>query len=188
MAVGSFAWGALADTVGTPAALSAAALLLVLVGASVALLPLLPGTGTVDRSTRLAWATPMLQFDPDPTDGPVLITVSYTVRPASLDAFRTAMRGTGASRRRTGAFRWRLYRSGEEQDVQLEAFLVPSWSEYERQQTQRLTGRDREIQAEALAATEGPPVYHHYFPNPVGKHESAAPVPSAAAAQRHDRR
>jgi len=54
--------------------------------------------------------------------------------------------------------RWvrrRLYRSGEDQDVMLESFIVPSWGEYRPQQTQRLTGRDREFQAEALEYSEG---------------------------------
>ena len=168
MAVGSVLWGALASAVGTPIALTASALLLVLVAASVLRLPLLPGTGVVDRSARLAWASPTLLFEPTPSDGPVLITVSYTVREASRQEFQEAMTALGASRRRTGAFRWRLFRSGEEEDVRLETFLLPSWSEYQRQQTQRSTGRDREIEARALAACEGAPRWHHYFPGEAG--------------------
>ena len=137
--------------------------MLALVAVSVLRLPLLPGTGVIDRSARLAWASPTLLFEPAPTDGPVLITVSYTVRAASRQEFQQAMTALGASRRRTGAFRWRLYRSGEEEDVWFETFLLPSWSEYQRQQTQRSTGRDREIEARALAACEGTPRWHHYF-------------------------
>ena len=41
---------------------------------------------------------------------------------------------------------------------------MPSWGEFRRQQTQRLTGRDRAFIADALAHAEGDPTEHHYFP------------------------
>lgn len=165
MAVGSFGWGALAGGVGTATSLAVAAALLVVVAASVMWLPLLPGTGTVDRTVSLSWPTPTLVLDPQPTDGPVLVQITYTVRPDDIDAFRESMRSVEGSRRRTGGYRWTLLRSGEE-DLLLESFMVPSWGEYRRQQTQRLTGRDREIQATALAHTDGEPREKHYFPEP----------------------
>jgi hypothetical protein len=68
------------------------------------------------------------------------------------------------SRLRTGATRWRLYRSGERPDSLLEVFVVPSWAEYRRQQTQRLTGRDREYRAAAIEFSETVPTEEHYFP------------------------
>lgn len=166
MAVGSFGWGALAGAVGTATSLAVAAALLVVIAASVMWLPLLPGTSTVDRTVSMSWPTPTLVLDPQPTDGPVLVQITYTVRPDSIDAFRESMRLVESSRRRTGGYRWTLLRSGEEQDLLLESFMVPSWGEYRRQQTQRLTGRDREIQATARAHTEGEPREVHYFPEP----------------------
>lgn len=166
MAVGSFGWGALAGGVGTATSLAVAAALLVVVAASVMWLPLLPGTGTVDRAVSLSWPTPTLVLDPQPTDGPVLVQITYTVRPDDIDAFRESMRSVEGSRRRTGGYRWTLLRSGEDEDLLLESFMVPSWGEYRRQQTQRLTGRDREIQAAALAHTDGAPREKHYFPEP----------------------
>ncbi|MDY0985024.1 MFS transporter [Microbacterium sp. CFBP9023] len=166
MAVGSFGWGALAGAVGTATSLAVAAALLVVIAASVMWLPLLPGTSTVDRTVSMSWPTPTLVLDPQPTDGPVLVQITYTVRPDSIDAFRESMRLVESSRRRTGGYRWTLLRSGEEQDLLLESFMVPSWGEYRRQQTQRLTGRDREIQATARAHTEGEPTEVHYFPEP----------------------
>lgn len=166
MAVGSFGWGALAGGVGTATSLAVAAVLLVVVAASVMWLPLLPGTGTVDRTVSLSWPTPTLLLEPQPTDGPVLVQIAYTVRPDDIDAFRESMRLVESSRRRTGGYRWTLLRSGEEEDLLLESFMVPSWGEYRRQQTQRLTRRDREIQATALAHTDGEPREKHYFPEP----------------------
>lgn len=166
MAVGSFGWGALAGGVGTATSLAVAAALLVVVAASVMWLPLLPGTGTVDRTVSLSWPTPTLVLEPQPTDGPVLVQIAYTVRPDDIDAFRESMRLVESSRRRTGGYRWTLLRSGEEEDLLLESFMVPSWGEYRRQQTQRLTGRDREIQATALAHSDAEPREKHYFPEP----------------------
>ena len=103
MAIGSIGWGVIAQLLGTGIALAASAALLILVAFSVKLLPLLPGTGTVDRTITSSWATPTLVFEPDPTDGPVLVTISYTVPPAELTAFLAAMRGVEKSRRRTPA-------------------------------------------------------------------------------------
>lgn len=148
---------------GTPGALATSAAVLLLTAGSVIPLPLLKGTGTIDRSISTAWATPTLVFEPDPTDGPVLVQVTYTVRGDSLGPFRDAMTRVEGSRRRTGGSRWGLYRSGEDQDLMLESFVVPSWGEYRRQETQRLTGRDREIRADALAHVEGDPIERHYI-------------------------
>jgi len=164
MAIGSILWGLAAQALGTTVSLAASAALLLLVAASTAVLPLLPGTGTVDRTISSCWPTPTLVFEPEPTDGPVLVTVTYTVRPALLSQFQAAMRPVASSRRRTGGYRWQLYRSGEDQDVMLESFIVPSWGEHRRQETQRLTGRDREIRADALMCSEGDASERHYFP------------------------
>jgi hypothetical protein len=46
----------------------------------------------------------------------------------------------------------------------LESFVVPSWAEYRRQQTQRFTGRDREMRDAVFALSEGQPTEVHYFP------------------------
>ena len=88
------------------------------------------------------------------------------VMPENIDAFRDAMRFVESSRRRTGGYRWSLLRSGEVEDLLLESFMVPSWGEYRRQQTQRLTGRDREIRTAAHGYADGEPREDHYFPEP----------------------
>ena len=46
----------------------------------------------------------------------------------------------------------------------LECFVVPSWAEYRRQQTQRLTGRDREMRDAVVGLSDGKPSQVHYFP------------------------
>ena len=164
MAVGSYLWGAVAQRIGTPDALATTAGLLLLVAASVPLLPLHADTGRIDRTVDLSWPTPTLVFEPRPTDGPVTIMVTYRVAVAHRADFEAAMKDLGRSRRRTGATRWRLYQSGEDARTMLESFVVPSWAEYRRQQTQRLTGRDREFRDAVVALSEGKPTDAHYFP------------------------
>jgi MFS family permease len=164
MAIGSYVWGAVAQLIGTPLALAITAGLLLLVAASVPLLPLHPSTGRIDRTVDLAWPTPTLVFEPDPTDGPVTIMISYEVAPSKLAEFETAMKSLESSRRRTGASRWRLLRSGEDARGMLETFVVPSWGEYRRQQTERFTGRDREMREIVVALSHGKPIETHYFP------------------------
>ena len=163
MAVGSFGFGLLAQAAGTATALVVAAVLLLLVAVSVRFLPLLPGTATIDRSIANSWPEPMLVFEPDPTDGPVLVEISYRVAETDRAAFEAAIRQVRSSRRRTGGYRWRLYRSGEDPDIMLESFVVPSWGEFVRQRTQRFTGRDRELWEAARAHTQGEPVERHWF-------------------------
>jgi MFS family permease len=164
MAVGSYVWGAIADRIGTPGTLAITAGLLVIVAASVPLLPLHEATGRIDRTVDLSWPTPTLVFEPQSTDGPVTIMITYRVAPKNRADFEAAMKDLGSSRRRTGATRWRLYESGEDASMMLESFVVPSWAEHRRQQTQRFTGRDREIWDAVAALSDGTPTEKHYFP------------------------
>jgi hypothetical protein len=78
-AIGSFVWGLIASHFGVSASLTVAAVMLFATAASVAVLPLLPDTGTLDRSISTAWPTPTLVFEPDPDEGPILICISYRV-------------------------------------------------------------------------------------------------------------
>jgi MFS family permease len=164
MAIGSYLWGAVAQAIGTGLTLGITAAALLLVAASVVIAPLHANTGHIDRTIDLAWPTPTLVFEPAPTDGPVTIILTYTVLASNLLAFESAMKDVRDSRRRTGATGWRLLRSGEDASLIIETFSAPSWAEFRRQQTQRLTGRDREIRASARKLSEGEPTETHYFP------------------------
>jgi MFS family permease len=163
--IGAFVWGKIADAWNYQGALAVSAGLLLLTAASVPVLPLLPGTGTYDRTPALDWATPTLVFDPEPADGPVLVQATYQVPPENAAAFIEAMRAVERSRRRTGASRWRLYRDGAEPTRFIELFIVPSWGEHLRQHGERWTGADRDWRSAALALTDGtPPQVRHLFP------------------------
>ncbi len=163
--VASFVWGLTAQGIGASGCFLVAAGLLVLTAGSVALLPLLPETGTLDRTiAALRSGTPTLVFSPDPDDGPVTIAVTYQVKPHRVHEFLSAMAAVERSRRRTGASAWRLERSGEHEHTYREEFVVPSWHEYTRAAAERWTGFDRTNLDTAAALSERAPQQEHYFP------------------------
>ena len=162
-AVGSFLWGALSSAIGTSMTLVVAAGLLVLAAASVAILPLRAQTGELDRTIVHCAPEPQLVFDPAPLDGPVTVVVTYVVPKQDVTRFRDAMRPVEKSRRRTGATRWRLARSGEHPDQVIEEFTVPSWGEYRKQATDRWTRSDQDALEEALSFTGGGSTETHFF-------------------------
>jgi hypothetical protein len=70
----------------------------------------------------------------------------------------------GRSRSRTGGYRWRLYRSGEDPELVIEEFTVPSWAEFDRQHSTRWLASDHNALASALRCTvDGRADEHWYF-------------------------
>jgi Transmembrane secretion effector len=70
----------------------------------------------------------------------------------------------GRSRSRTGGYRWRLYRSGEDPQLVIEEFTVPSWAEFDRQHSTRWLASDNDALASALRCTvDGCAEEHWYF-------------------------
>jgi predicted MFS family arabinose efflux permease len=158
-AVGSFAWGELADTTSLTTALVSAAGLLV---AGVVTLPWLPlRDGRVDPSVSDGWPEPNLVMEPSPQDGPVLVQVDYTVGEENAARFVRAMSRVEDSRRRTGATTWGLYQDAARADRFIETFTLASWSEHLAQHHSRYTGVDREFEGDARALLAAPPQVTH---------------------------
>jgi MFS family permease len=152
-AIGSYMWGAIATRAGLDIALLWSAVVLGAVALSVAVLPLRPSTGKVNVEVSTAWPTPTLVFEPCPNDGPVLVAVRYRVQAENLEKFVKAMSAVRRSRLRTGGHSWRLYHSVEQPDSFLERFTVASWSEFERQRTERWLEYDTDGVATAIGYT-----------------------------------
>lgn len=155
-AIGALAWGIVATYVGLVAAFVAAAVLMVLGAASSVIWPLFD-TERVDRTTTVYWPEPELTMEPAPDGGPVLIAATFTVPPENTERFIEAMQRVQASRRRTGATRWNLYRDAADPQRFTEMFVVPSWEEHMRQHRDRLTGGDEDIDRAAGQLASGPP-------------------------------
>jgi MFS family permease/quinol monooxygenase YgiN len=155
-------WGLLAQRFGLAAAFLAAAALMLAGAVTLRRWPLRDTEG-LDRGPAMYWPEPHLDFEPEPDDGPVLVTVSYRVSPDHEARFLDAMEVVRRSRRRTGAFRWDLYRDGADRHHFVETFVVRSWAEHLRQHGERLTGADQEFEERAIALAEGPPEVQHLF-------------------------
>jgi hypothetical protein len=162
-AIGSYAWGAIATRAGLHIALLGSAVVLGVVALSVAVLPLRPCTGTVSVEVSAAWPSPTLVFDPCPDDGPVLVTVRYRVPTENHPHFVEAMSAVRKSRLRTGGHSWRLYHSVGQCDMFLERFTVASWTEFERQRTERWLDYDTDGVTTAIGYTVDRTRQHEYY-------------------------
>jgi hypothetical protein len=138
IAVGSAAWGLLANWELRTAHLVAAACL------AASLLAgrrwQLARTVGLDL-TAVPGQDPVVTLMPKPADGPVLVTLAYRVPGADMARFIASMRMAERHRRRTGAYQWGLFRDLGAPDRFVETFLVGSWVEHLRQH-QRHTAND----------------------------------------------
>ncbi len=162
-AIGSYVWGAFATRAGVDVALLGSAVGLGVVVLSVAVLPLRPSTGKLDVEVSTAWPTPTLMFEPCPEDGPVLVAVRYRVSAENLESFVSAMGNVRRSRLRTGGHSWRLYHSVGQPEMFLERFTVASWSEFERQRTERWLDYDSDGVTRAIGYTVDRARQHEYY-------------------------
>jgi hypothetical protein len=156
-------WGLVAQHFGISAALVSAGLLLLAGAATVVWWPTYDTAG-LDRRPAVYWPSPALLLDPEPTDGPVLVTTRHEVPEENATEFVRAMEAVGRSRRRTGAIGWDLYRDGANPRKFVEIFTVGSWDEHLRQHGGRLTGSDRKAEERARALPTGQPEIEHLFP------------------------
>jgi hypothetical protein len=145
VALGSAAWGALAQRAGISTALVCAGLGTVATIA-LALFAKLPDA-TSDLSPWNHWRMPVVieEVAPELERGPVLVTVEYVVAAQRRAEFVAAMHQYEPVRRRDGASRWGIFHDTEVANRYLEVFLVDSWAEHLRQH-ERLTQADRKLE------------------------------------------
>ena len=125
----------------------------------------------LDRNPAVYWPEPHLELDPELEDGPVLVTLTYTVPPENLARFVEAMVRVRRMKLRTGATSFAMYRDGADAARFVEVAQYPSWAEHLRQHGGRLTGSDREIERARTGVRRGP---------------AAGPAPPAARHRRDE--
>jgi MFS family permease len=159
-AAGSAGWGAVAEA-SLPLAFGIAAAFL---GAG------LIGTArwslsrheALDLRPSPVWPDPVVVLQPQPGQGPVLVTLEYLVAEERAEDFVRGMRRMERLRRRTGARRWNLFRDPARPDRYLETFFVDSWDEHLRQHS-RYTATDQEISEELGRLASEPLRVAHYI-------------------------
>ena len=159
VAVGSAFWGAVASWRLSGAYFIAAASLVVCL-----LLTLRWKLSSPDRlDVELASIDePVITLTPAPTDGPVLVTVRYEVPDETYDDFLREMRRVERQRRRTGAYRWGLFKDLADPQIVLETFVVQSWGEHMRQH-RRFTNTDLAVLGDARQHVLGGLEIGHYI-------------------------
>jgi MFS family permease len=163
VAGGSAAWGVVAThsdvhrTFALAGASTAACLLL----QPVLRLPSTP----VDLRAWNHWLRPTMFQEPDPDDGPVLVTVKYVIDPAKAHDFLHHIYRYERIRRRDGATQWGVFADTETPNVYVESFLVDSWAEHERQHD-RFTQADGEIERRVRSFALKPVEVKHYIHAP----------------------
>ena len=146
MALGSILWGQVANRIGIPAALTTAAIGMLL--AIVLTFRFKLGRHEMlDFTPTMDWPLPILAETPEP-DVPVLVTIRYRVQPDKRSEFVAAMQDVRKMRRRNGAYFWQLFHDSEEPTHFVETFMDESWMEHLRQH-ERASVADREIQRRA---------------------------------------
>ncbi len=163
MAIGGVLWGTVAQHAGLTVALLCAAAGLVAGLAAAPRYRLKPGAEP-DLRPSPHWPEPNVVIEPDPEDGPVLVTVEYRIEPEHARDFAAAMQAVRRQRLRDGAFRSGLFSDPSDPGRYIETFVVESWAEHMRQHD-RVTVNDRiaEDRARAFHNGDQPPVTSHYI-------------------------
>jgi MFS family permease len=121
----------------------------------------LPDT-KVDLSIWNHWVKPDMMEEPEPDDGPVLVTVKYVIDPAKAPEFLHQIHNYERIRRRDGAISWGIFVDTEAPNTYLESFQVDSWAEHERQHN-RFTQADGEVEKQVLSYAIKPVKVQHYI-------------------------
>jgi len=181
VALGSAAWGALAQREGISAALICAGVGTIAT-TLLALFAKLPDA-TSDLSPWNHWRMPVVikEVASELAGGPVLVTVEYVVAPQWRTEFVAAMHQYERIRRRDGASRWGIFHDTAVADRYLEIFLVDSWAEHLRQH-ERLTQADRKLEQRLNSYVLSEPSVRHLIYANNGDHgDGALPPPSFSA-------
>jgi predicted MFS family arabinose efflux permease len=142
-ALGAAAWGAIAVRAGVTKTLAAAGTLIA-VGTLLGVRIRLSSAEGLDVRAAHAPA-PYHPVSLAADDGPIQLSVEYTVSPEDLAAFRAAASQLRGARSRSGAMHWGLYSDVHDPTRQVEVFTMPSWAEHLRQ-------AGRETKADQLLA------------------------------------
>jgi quinol monooxygenase YgiN len=153
MALGSALWGGVAEHSSPALALTVASVGLAVTLPFARRFRLLSG-GEQDlspgRMTGLVGSTPQAVVEPEPEEGPVLVTVTFHIDPARTESFIAAAHELGRIRRRDGAVRWSLYRDPFDPARYMETYVIETWLERQRQ-IERFTMADRAVRDRVFA-------------------------------------
>ncbi len=182
-AVGSVLWGQVADWTDVRWAVVAAALF-----GLVALLA--TRRLTVNSASEIDFTPVSVRTLPEPAvpigpdEGPVMVTIEYTIDPTRASEFAAVMQHTRRARLRQGALSWGLFREAAHAGRYIEYFVDENWVEHQRRLA-RFTASDAELRAQRTAFHLGdePPMVRRYVADARGQVAAALAVEAARAAE-----
>ncbi len=151
IAAGSWLWGVVAASEGTPAALLAASIVMLACAALGRWLPL-SQADNLNLDPLRQWNEPDTAVPIEPRSGPVVITIEYIIRAEDILEFLAAMAERRRIRRRDGALNWRLLRDLADPRIWIERYETPTWLDYLRH-TNRMTQEDAVVPQRLRACT-----------------------------------
>lgn len=159
LALGSIAWGAVAEHFSTTVAMCCSAIGLAMTYPLVIRIHILKG--------KLPDLTPYQARRPapdvaDPSDGPVRISIDYRIPAANYPEFSHRIHLLEGVRLRGGAVRWGIYRDAADPEHLNETFIMESWLDYLRSR-ERMTAADQTLRERVWALHAGgePPHVTH---------------------------
>jgi Transmembrane secretion effector len=154
MAAGSWLWGVLAEAHGIQAAMSCAAMLL-LVCAVLGYWQPMRQSQVLNLDPWRPWQAPQTAVPVEPRTGPVVVTIEYRIAEEKVLEFLGAMAERRRMRKRDGARHWMLLRDLSDPEVWIERYNVPTWIDYIRHNN-RLTQEDAVIPTRLRGLHRGP--------------------------------
>jgi MFS family permease len=153
VALGSWAWGHVANTAGVSETL-------LLSGAVMLVSPLIgfwlrmPVVATPSDDAELL-ADPEVHLSITPRSGPVVLEIEYRVDQKRAREFHNLMQKVQLSRQRNGAYGWSIARDIADPELWTERYHCPTWLDYLRQRN-RPTQQERALTLSAQEFHTGP--------------------------------
>lgn len=168
MAIGSWAFGALAEAHGVSMALLATAALQ-LIGMLPGLAKPLPEMERLNLDLLERWSEPDTAIPVEARSGPIVITIEYSIGSGDVIAFLNVMNERRRIRMRDGARHWTLLRDLADERLWIERYHVPTWLDYVRH-NQRRTKEDTANSECIRELHDGnwPPVIHRMIERQTG--------------------
>jgi MFS family permease len=154
LAVGSWAWGALAVQIGIDKALLVSGLAM-LASPLAALLLRIPEVDAASQDATRTILDPEVRLALNPRSGPIVVEIEYRIPEQQARTFHDIMLKVQLSRQRNGAYGWSIARDVTDPELWTERYHCPTWHDYLRQRI-RPTDAERALQRAATDMHIGP--------------------------------
>lgn len=153
IAIGSWAWGYLADLTGVQTTLLLSAGLMLVTPVLGLWLPM-PRISAREQEAEML-ADPEVRLELSGRSGPLVVEIEYRVSRENARAFHNVMQDVQLFRQRTGAYGWSIARDIADPELWTERYHCPTWLDYLRQRN-RSTQSERALDGQAAAFHVGP--------------------------------